>query len=316
MLPISDTIPEPKITVVATGAQVMSAWQWWFDSITSRPNINVGDDYIFDQKSWGQTLSYLMHSDSDHTSHVAMLYLTSQITANPNEILLMTQGQPLDICVSEPGLDPQIKKVVENPEKFPHALSENLAFWTQLASIIKMGLSQNFIVTLPNTKPTDPGPDGLSLLFDANGNPVIEIRSVKSSINDPSSKISSADFRRGLDPDPSVPPDAQLDEFYLVVKDGYGFTKLERLLVSAFQSINQGSNNILRIGLIRSQSHFNAMLVANGQYANTDRFSIYSRIPRSPTEKIATYIGSDNWETFSENVRGLVVNALTSAGML
>ena len=283
---------------------------------TPRPNLNQGDGYVFDQKKWGQALSCLLHNDSDHISHVATLYLASQITANPSEILLMTQGQHLDICVSEPELDPQIKKVIENPEKFPHALSENLAFWTQLASIIKMGLSQNFIVTLPNVKPTDPGPDGLSLLFDVDGKPIIEIRSVKSSINDPSSKISSADFRRGLDPDPSVPPDAQLDEFYLVIKDGYGFIKLERFLVGAFQNIRRESNNALRMGLIRSQSSFNAMLVANDQHANTDRFSIYSRIPRSPTGKIATYIGSDNWETFSENVRDVVVDALASVGML
>lgn len=315
MQPVSTSASALKIAIVATSTQVLGAWQWWFDSITPRPKINTGDSYVFDQKSWGQTLACLMHNDSDHISHVAILYLASQITASPSEILLMVQGQPLDICVSEPGLDPQIKKVIANPEKFPHALSENLAFWTQLASIIKMGPFSNFIVTLPNTKPTDPGPDGLSLLFDVQGNPVVEIRSVKSSINDPSSKISSADFRRGLDPDPSVPPDAQLDEFYLVIKDGYGFTKLERLLVSAFQNISQGSNNILRIGLIRSQSSFNAMLVANNQHANTDRFSIYSRIPRSPTEKIATYIGSDNWEAFSENVRNVVVNVLTSTGV-
>ena len=316
MQPITATAPTPKITIVTTSAQVLSAWQWWFDNISPRPNPNQGDEYMFDQKKWGQLLTCLLHGDTQHVSHVATLYLTSQITANPSEILLMTQGQPFEICISEPGLDPQIKKVVENPEKFPHALSENLAFWVQLASIIKTGLFQNFVVTLPNTKPTDPGPDGLSLLFDSDGNPVIEIRSVKSSINDPSSKISTADFRRGLDPDPAVSPDAQLDEFYLVIKDGYGFTKLERLLVSAFQSIGRGSNNILRIGLVRNQSSFNAMIVANDQHASTDRFYIYSRIPRPPTQKIATYIGSDNWETFSENVRSNVVDTLKSAGML
>ena len=74
---------------------------------------------MFDQKKWGQALSCLLHDKADHISHVATLYLASQITANPSEILLMTQGQHLDICVSEPELDPQIKKVIENPEKFP-----------------------------------------------------------------------------------------------------------------------------------------------------------------------------------------------------
>lgn len=316
MLPIAAIVPSPKITVVATSTQVLSAWQWWFDNITPQPSLSPGDGFVFDHKHWGQAQSILMHGDSLLIEHIANLYLASQIIADPVEILSITQGQLVDICVSDPGLDPQIIKVVENPEKFPHALSENLAFWTQLASIIKSGLFPDFVVTLPNTKSTDPGPDGLCLLFDLHGSSIVEIRSVKSSINDPSSKIASADFRRGIDPDPSIPPDAQLDEFYLVSKDNYGFIKLERLLVGAFHSLNKGSNTILRTGLIRSQSRFNAMLVADDQYASSTRFSSYSRIPRLPTEKTSTYIGSDNWQTFSENVRGIVVNTLTTAGVL
>jgi hypothetical protein len=316
MLPTSITPAAPKIATVASSAQVLNAWNWWLESITPRPKFKKGEGYVFDQKKWGEALSCLICADTDQQSCIATLYLTSQITANPNEIILMTQGQTLDINISEPGLDPQIKKVIENPEKFPHALSENLAFWAQIASIIKAGLFPTFIVTLPNAKPTDSGPDGLSLFFDEHGTPIVEIRSVKSSINDPSSKIASADFRKGVDPQPSVPPDNQLDEFYLVCKDGYGFVKLERLLVSAFQSMNRESTNILRIGLIRSRSRFNAMLVADDQYADATRFETYDRIPRLPTEKIATYIGSDNWQSLSEKVRGFVVNMLEKAGML
>lgn len=315
MLPVAATVPAPKITVVATSAQVLSAWQWWFQSITPQPNPNPGDGFVFDQKRWGLALA-LDHNDLGQICHIANLYLASQVTADPNEILALVEGRATDICVSEPGLDPQIKKIIESPENFRHALSEHLAFWTQLASIIKTGLFPRFIVVLPNAKPTDPGPDGLSLSYTQNNEPVIEIRSVKSSINDPSGKIATADFRGGLDPDPSTPPDAQLDEFYIVIKDGYGFTKLERMLVSALQGLNQSSTNALRIGLVRNQCRLNAMLVADTQYAAQDRFASYSRIPRPPTHKFATYIGSGEWQTLAENTRQLVNKSLKAVGVI
>ena len=307
---------DPKIAVVVVGANVCSAWQWWLQSITPLPVLAPGDRFIFDQKRWGQALACLNHDDPEQTNNIAVLYLASQILADPCEILSIVQGQPIDVCVADPSLDPQIRKALENPATFPHALSENMAFWTQLATIIKMGIFPEFIVTLPNTKSTDPGPDGLSLSFDGNRNAVVELRSVKSSINDPSGHIATADFRRGLEPDPCIPPDAQLDEFYLVINDGYGFTKLERLLVSAFHGLHKTGSHALRVGLIRNQNRLNAMLVADDQHARPDRFEIYSRIPRQPADKIATYIGADQWQIFAESIRQVVINTLTTAGVL
>lgn len=314
----TDEIPQmsiPRRIIVIDSAQILGAWQWWLQNITARPDLRTGDSFIFDHKKWGEALTCLIHNDSVHISYIANLYLTSQIAADPNEILEIIQGQSIDIGVSEAGFDPQIKKIMESPENFRYALSENLAFWAQLASIIKLGLFTRFVVTLPNTKPTDPGPDGISLSFDRNDCPIVEIRSIKSSIHDPSGKIASANFRRGINLDLSAPPDTQLDEFYLVINVGYGFTKLERLLVSAFHSLNIKSDNALRIGLLRNQSHFNAIIVADNQYARSDRFDIYSRISRLSTEKIATYIGSDDWETLSEQTRKVVINILTASGV-
>ena len=317
MLTSNSSLPvtSPKFFVISTAVDVINAWNWWYQNITPQPNPNLGALFIFDQKKWGASLTCLNHNDSSQITNIAKLYLVSQLTADPNEILLITQGNPADICISETGLDPQIIKTIESPVSFRNALSENLAFWAQLATIIKSGGFSSFVVTLPNTKPTDPGPDGLSLSFDRQNCACIEIRSVKNSINDPSGMIASANFRRGADPDPSEPPETQLDEFYLVIKNGYGFTKLERLLASAYNCLNQNSNQILRMGLIRNQSRFNAMIVADDHHARPARFESYSRIARPTTEKIATYIGAGAWQTFAENIRVKVISVLKSAGV-
>jgi hypothetical protein len=266
---------------------------------------------VFDHKKLGAELAFTKCSDNSHVEAVTSLYFASQFCGDPNEIIAIVNNEPSDIGIFTPKIETSIRKLIGNRGSFPNALSEHIAFWTQLATFVRAKLFSTLIVSLPNTLPTDPGPDGLSLAFDSKDRMIVEIRSVKSSIDKPHPLISTPGFRRGGD----AKPDKQLEEFYLVATTGYGFVKLDKLLSGAFASLGKPTDKFVRAGLLQNSSKFNAVVVANSKYSSSKLFNGYERIPRPPKDRIATYLGSDEWDKFAETVRESVIETVEAAGV-
>ena len=301
----------PKFNVIVPAVKVQESWDWLVANISDRPIPKIKDAFVFDHKTLAGALSVFLHSDKSHVEAVACLYSASQFCGDPNEMIAIANNKAQDIGVFTPKLETSIHKLINNPSSFPNALSEHIAFWIQLATLVRTRIFSSFAITLPNTLPTDPGPDGLSLAFDSKDEMVVEIRSVKSSIDRPTSLISTPSFRKGIDAN----PEKQLEELYLVATAGYGFIKLDKLLSGAFASLGKPNNKFIRAGLLRSTNKFNAVVVANSRFSSDKLFNGYERVPRFPKDKIATYIGSDEWRLFSENVRAFVVETVKTAGV-
>jgi hypothetical protein len=55
-------------------------------------------------------------------------------------------------------------------------------------------------------------------------------------------------------------------------------------------------------------------VVADHNFYSPDMFNGYQRIANIPEKRIATYIGSDLWIQFAENVRNKVISILQNCG--
>lgn len=300
-----------KFSVLVPAQKLQESWNWLVTNISDRPKLAEADTFVFDHKKLGTELALVKYSDVNHVETITSLYLASQFCADPNEIIAVVNNEPTDVGVFTQKIETAIHKLIDNYASFPNALSEHMAFWTQVATFVRTRLFPTLIVSLPNTLPTDPGPDGLSLAFDSKNRMIVEIRSVKSSINKPNPLISTPSFRSGGD----AKPDKQLEEFYLVATTGYGFVKLDKLLSGAFASIGKPTDKFVRAGLLQNSSKFNAVVVANSNYSSSKLFNGYERIPRLAKDRVATYIGADEWEKFAENVRTCVIETVQAAGV-
>lgn len=188
-----------------------------------------------------------------------------------------------------------------------------MACWLQLATLAQTGSVSKYVVSLPNASPRDPGPDGLSISVDENLSDVVEIRSVKSAkARNPKSMIASTQFAGGGEADPTK----QLDELYLICIGEHGFIKFDRLLTDIFYSMGRNAQEEYRAALIQKHSRLNAVVVADHSYATPEIFSSYTRIPRLPTERIATFVGVDDWDAFSSTIQDKVLKTLKSLGAI
>ncbi len=305
------SVPSSMFNIIIPADKVKCSWDWLIANISDRPTPKLQDSFVYDHKTLAGAMSVFLHSNRNHVEAVAYLYFASQFCGDPNDMIAIANDKAQDVGIFTPKLESSIHKLIDNPKSFPNALSEHIAFWIQLATLVRMGIFPSFAITLPNTLPTDPGPDGLSLAFDVKDTMVVEIRSVKSSIDRPTSLISTPGFRKGI----SANSEKQLEELYLVATAGYGFIKLDKLLSGAFASLGKPNDKFIRAGLLRSTNKFNAVVVANSKFSSNKLFNGYERVPRFPKDKIATYIGSDQWSLFSENVRAFVVEIVKTAGI-
>lgn len=124
--------------------------------------------------------------------------------------------------------------------------------------------------------------------------------------------IVSTQFAEGGDADPTK----QLDELFLICAGEHGFIKFDRLLTDIFYRMGRKAQDEYRAALIQKRSKLNAVVVADHRYAAPEIFSSYARIPRLPTERIATFIGVDDWDAFSNNIQNKVLETLNSFGVI
>ena len=306
-------IEVPDNIEIVSVEQVRTSWTWLISNLSPRPDLDPDNCCIYDQKVWGRENPVaLQQNDPATIYHISCLYLISQLAGDVPDILqIIKENTQSGVCIFTPAPDPDIKVIIENDRRFRHALSETLAFWVQLAEIHNQNLLLNFAVSLPNFHPEDKGPDGLSLGCDEHQNVSVEIRSAKSSIDDPYYLVASAKFREGGEAEKSK----MLEEFHLCAIQGHGFNRLDRLLSSLCSAIGLTANQTIRAGFLRNQEIYNAFAIADDQHARYEMFSCYHRVSSNPYKCIATYIGSDEWTQLAENVRTQVITRLTEAGV-
>lgn len=302
-----------KVTIVK-GERVIQAWKWFLQNLSYRPSKNSPHEFIFDNKLWKCTnYSCLSSNDPIATDHIHKLYLTSQFSGDPNDLVEISMGVLKDTTIRTRKVEDGVTKILQDHDSFRYSLSENLACWLQLATLAQANLVSKYVVSLPNASPRDPGPDGLSLAVDGDLSDVVEIRSVKSAKGrNPKSMIVSTQFAEGGDADPTK----QLDELFLICAGEHGFIKFDRLLTDIFYRMGRKAQDEYRAALIQKRSKLNAVVVADHRYAAPEIFSSYARIPRLPTERIATFIGVDDWDAFSNNIQNKVLETLNSFGVI
>lgn len=302
-----------NITTIIKGDQVISSWKWLLQNISSRPLKNQPHEFIYDEKSWKFTKYSHLLSDDVTTNHIFNLYITSQFSGDPNDLVDISMGVLKDTTIRTTKIEDGVIKILNDKDSFRYSLSENLAYWVQLATLVQTNSSPKYVVSLPNASPRDPGPDGLSISVGKDQQDIVEIRSVKSAKNtNPKKLVASTKFAKGGEADPTK----QIDELYLICNGTHGFTKFDRLLTDSFYRLGRKAKDEYRAALIQKHSKLNAVVIANQKFASPEVFSSYSRIPRSPTERIATYIGFDNWDKFSKNIQTKVLKTLKSFGVI
>ena len=324
-VPINLRVEPPPIIEIVTRENVQEAWEWWIANINVRTNLVDGHCCIFDQKRWDRDAPIeLRWNNPAHMQFVSRLYLSS-LLGDVSETICMSMGeQAAPVRIRPPRLEEHYRNLITgnpNPdverdrfERFRYSLSKSLAFWVQLAH-----LSQNFrepeginySISRPNFLPDDKGPDGLALILNPT-NTIVELRSVKSSVNNPNSLIASRSFRENR-----IPVDGkQLDEFYKVAYQSYGLGKLIDLLDMVCKVRNISTNLETRMALLGTAMAFNAMVVANDRHASYQSFDSFDKVCPDASSCIATYIGSHDWACFSDEIHHAVRDILNSAGVL
>jgi hypothetical protein len=299
---------------IIKGEHVIQAWRWFLQNLSYRPSKNSPYEFIFDNKVWKCTnYSCLSSNDPIATDNIHKLYITSQFSGDSNDLVEISMGVLKDSIIRTPKIEDGVIKILQDKDSFRYSLSENLAYWLQLATLAQANLVSKYVVSLPNASPRDPGPDGLSISIDKDLSDVVEIRSVKSAKGrNPKPMIVSTQFAEGGEADPTK----QLDEFYLICAGEHGFIKFDRLLTDAFYRMGRKAQDEYRAALIQKHSKLNAVVVADHRFAAPEIFSSYARIPRLPTERIATFIGVDDWDAFSNDIQSKVLATLKSFGVI
>ncbi len=296
--------------VILDKNQVENVWKWLVSNVSDRPGLSPELSFVNNHKLWGVDFSQPLRSTDEYKEKIAQLFLISQL-GDISQILDVSKGvNSFDLFLVTQNLDQDVKVVIESDERFRDGLSEHLGFWITLATFAKLNLYNNYAISQPNFQPEDKGPDGLFLGLDANQRAYIELRSIKNSMRNPYYLIASANFRNGGDAQKSK----QLEEYYLLVEGDYGFSRLDRLLAQVSNSLQLDSNLLTRSVLLKTATSYNAIVVADESFYSPEIFNGYERVSSTPEKRIATYIGSDLWTQFAENVRNNVITILQNCG--
>jgi hypothetical protein len=239
------------------------------------------------------------------------LYLTSQLGDSDLIFDLVNHGNAQDVVIPSGKLDTDVKNVIDSIRRFHNALSENLAFWVRLATAAQCKKdSLEFACSKPNVQPDDKGPDGLFLATGTT--PQVEVQSIKNSIYDPQSLISSKPFRsKGRIANKKG---KQLEDFYRHARENFGFVRLDDLLSQLCKSLNLSTTREIRIGLL-SQCSYNAVVVADNKHAKIELFEGYEHVTQDVKRRIATYIGSSEWKEIAASTRQFIVQRLQQRGI-
>lgn len=303
--------PLPFEIIVVPKRDMKDAWEWLIQCISPRPREPSGP-CIFDRKLWkNRREREPLKPDCSVLKVLGDLFLASQLGDLTAIINMVNGGNSSDIAIYDGQLDRDTKNIICNRTRFRNALSEHLSFWTRLATAAQSRTHKRtlrFAHTMPNFQPEDKGPDGI--FVDAGATMLVEIQSVKSSINNPVPKISSSSFRkRGR-----AKKGKQLDDFWFKAKKSLGLGRLDRLLSQALAPLNLTVVQKERMGLLLDCT-YNAVVVADDKYADKDIFNGYQFVTEEVEKRIATYIGATSWKRVAEDVRRSVRQTLGAAGV-
>ncbi|RLC78329.1 MAG: hypothetical protein DRJ03_25420 [Chloroflexi bacterium] len=293
---------------------ISEAWGYLLRNMTSQLN-QSNELCVYDLKLWdeGNNQNSFLAPSSQVAETLAHLYLTSELGTSDDILSMVMGGEIRDLIVPPGGLDEDVEKVIKSKKRFRHTLSEHLAFWSRLATAVQFNTGK-FACSLSNVQPEDKGPDGLFVSIDSDTK--VEIQSVKSSINNPQGRISTKSFRTSG----RIPPNSKrklLEDFHRFAFSNFGFTRLERQLVELFRLLDVPTDRKLRIALLsNTKCSYNAVVVANHQYACIELFEGYQFVTSDVQRRIATYIGSVDWSEIAEQTRVSVIRTLKRLGFL
>lgn len=236
------------------------------------------------------------HDDDEAVENICVLHLLAHY-GNEQIIRSVINGKLNSTLRIALPIDPDSRKVIASQNRFRVTLSETLSFWVFLAAMDLITESPKLYFLMPNFLPEDSGPDGIALIYYSEG-PKVELRSVKSSINNPQGLISSSSFRSGGKPERAN----QLDDFYLYETGHLGFDRIDRLLFDLSEQMTETIEERFRDALL-ADCAFNASVVADEDYGERVTYEGILRLKRKATDLIATFVSSVNWNIFCENVQ-------------
>jgi hypothetical protein len=310
----------PEIHELLCHQDLQEAWEWLLSSILMRPTI-PGLICYFDNKCWNDDPAKPNYEE-DYARTCMMLgrlYISSQF-GDHHRLIEMVHGRlaPEIIWVGH-DLDRDSRTVITNEERFRNHLSEHLSYWIRLGVEIKQRGQEyhpdtiEFTYSKPHVQPEDKGPDGLFLEIAPAEK--VELQSVKSSINDPQSQISTALFRTTGKACPREHPSKPLlDEFWWHMTCEDGLIRLDSLVDQCLNSLNTDMQQTLRLGLIKT-GVLNAVVVASSQYSSENLFTGYHYLTPDITRRIATYIGAVNWQLLASGTLNTVIQIFLKSGV-
>jgi hypothetical protein len=300
--------------------ELQEAWDWLLSRILVRPT-NPGLICYFDNKCWDDNPAKPDYEEEYARTCMVLgrLYIASQF-GNHRSIIGMVHARPApEIIWVGNDLDRDIRTVIVNEERFRNHLSEHLAFWIRLGVEIKQRgeayrpNALEFTYSKPHIQPEDKGPDGLYVEIVPSLK--VEVQSVKSSINEPQSQISTLQFRTTGIPCPrDQPRKPLLDEFWWHINVGDGLIRLDGLVNQCLNSLQTDMQQLIRLGLINAGS-LNAVVVADSSHSAERLFSGYHYLSPDIARRIATYIGAANWQLLASGTNAVVKQILRDSGV-
>lgn len=292
-----------SITIVDKN-EIFEAWQWFLQNISPRPSTHC-TLCTYDLKVWGNQAQPL-NPCSQIANILAKLYLVSQLEDIEIVLDLVKNNNSQDLSLISDRLDNDVKSVVKNERRFRNHLSEHLAFWVRLAVAVQSRNNfSDFACSRPNIQPEDKGPDGV--FIETGKIDKVEVQSVKNSTSNPQGEISTKKFRQSGNVPDSKPK--QLEGFYKLAKENVGLVRLDKELADSLRVLKLSPKNTIRMGLL-SDCAYNAVVVADHQYANVELFEGYNYVTDNVERRIATYIGSTEWVAVAEETRKYVLKIL------
>jgi hypothetical protein len=295
-------------TEIITVSQLEAAWCWLLSEVSPRPE-SYGIFCFFDHKCWKDD------TNLEETSEMlSVLYLASQI-GNHKEIIGMANGHSYPSVVwNGLSLDSDIVGVIKNERRFRNHLAEHLSFWIRLAVERKKRMSKSngrsieFSCSKPNIQPEDKGPDGLYL--EVVPSYQIEVQSVKNNLLNPKPYISSTSFRAKGNPKGRK----LLDDFWRLKHRNDGLVRLEQQIDGLLGPMDLNTEDKVKFALVQ-RGAYNAVVVADDQYANEDLFEGYEYVTEDQKKRIATYIGSKNWKLLASKTWWATKSKLSKFGI-
>jgi hypothetical protein len=315
-----DALVHTPLREVISAQEFQEAWIWLLDHISIDQSLIEAHGYYFDHKHWQYPDHKKCVDECDNADiYLARLYLVSQLASVSDYLLnLKKHTFTFELKYSNNQLDEDVARVINAEETanhlnaFRNSLSEHLAYWAILASIIKAADHQDFSISKPNLQPEDKGPDGLACIVGKDFS-IIKVISVKNSIISPQDLISSASFRsKG---EIALNEKKIFDEFYAFQNHNRGFQRLDDKLNTLLQELHQDGEYQIRSVLLNNHSQFNAAVVADEQYASDNLFIGFNRVADKPLRCIGIYVGSESWKNLANSAQVKVKEILTIKGI-